>query len=179
MRRCGQFSCSIDKLHDTLCHPGITRLVKRVVASCSICAELRPRFYKPSPANLIKATQPFERLNIDFKGPLPYSTKHRFILTVIDEYTSFPFAFSCAHTCANTVIKCLCTLSAIFGMPSYIHSDRGRAFMSETFKKFLIEKGVAQSRTTRISCSLVTWRTLRTRVVPMKRLLVPSVTCCT
>ena len=33
-------------------------------------------------------------------------------------------------------------------MPAYIHSDRGSAFMSVEFKRYLLDKGIASSRTT-------------------------------
>ena len=87
-RVCGSMSeeDGLRKLHDDLCHPGITRMIhfvrsrnlpysvediKKMTASCSTCAELKPRFHKPTASHLIKATQPFERLSLDFKGPLP------------------------------------------------------------------------------------------------------------
>ena len=72
------------KLHEDLCHPGIRRLqhyvkiknlpysiddVRKVIAACKDCAELKPRFFRPSQARLVKATQVFERLSINFKGP--------------------------------------------------------------------------------------------------------------
>ena len=65
------------KLHELLCHPDVTRLhhfvrvknllysvneVRNVVAKCKVCSELRPNFYKPQVAHVIKATKPFERL---------------------------------------------------------------------------------------------------------------------
>nr|CAH8876409.1 unnamed protein product [Trichobilharzia regenti] len=49
---------------------------------------------------------------------------------------------------SQTVMNCLCQLFSIFGMPSYIHTDRGAAFMSTELRAFLLEKGVATSRTT-------------------------------
>ncbi|GAA48338.1 retrovirus-related Pol polyprotein from transposon opus [Clonorchis sinensis] len=100
----------LGELHNSLCHPGITRMfhfvrcknlpysvddVKRVISSCKVCAELKPRFWKSS-GKLIKATQPFERLSLDFKGPLPSNTHNRYLLTIIDEFSRFPFAFACA-----------------------------------------------------------------------------------
>ena len=151
------------KLHDDLCHPGIIRMIhfvrsrnlpysvediKKMTTSCSICAELKPRFCKPAPSHLIKATQPFERLSMDFKGPLPSVTKNTYLLTVVDEFSRFPFAFPCPDMTATTIIKCLCQLFAIFGMPSYIHTDRGSSFMSEQLKQFLQGRGIAMSRTT-------------------------------
>ncbi|XP_068206398.1 uncharacterized protein [Palaemon carinicauda] len=48
----------------------------------------------------------------------------------------------------RTVISCLVQLFALFGMPAYIHTDRGASFMSEELKDFLMKKGVATSCTT-------------------------------
>lgn len=150
------------KLHDDLCHPGITRMlhfvrsrnlpysvedVRKMTNLCSVCAELKPRFLKSS-SHLIKATQPFERLSLDFKGPLPSTTRNTYLLTIVDEFSRFPFAFPCPDMSATTIIKCLCQVFAIFGMPSFIHSDRGSAFMSEELKQFLQKRGIATSRTT-------------------------------
>jgi hypothetical protein len=75
---------SLRELHESLCHPGITRMyhfiksknlpfsiddVKKNISLCQVCAELKPKFYV-SKFNLplIKSTQPFERLSIDFKN---------------------------------------------------------------------------------------------------------------
>ncbi|GAA53165.1 retrovirus-related Pol polyprotein from transposon 17.6 [Clonorchis sinensis] len=151
----------LGELHNSLCHPGITRIfhfvrcknlpysvddVKRVISSCKVCAELKPRFWKSS-GKLIKATQPFERLSLDFKGPLPSNTRNRYLLTIIDEFSRFPFAFACADITSATVIDCLTQIFCLFGMPAYIHSDRGSSFMSSEINSFLLEKGVAMSHT--------------------------------
>nr|XP_026689480.1 uncharacterized protein LOC104265567 [Ciona intestinalis] len=121
--------------------------VRRTVAGCKVCAEIKPKFVKPSPGRLIKATQPFERLSIDFKGPLPSATKNRYILTVVDEYSRFPFAFACSSMESRIVIRCLSQLFAIFGLPSYIHSDRGKSFLSSEILQYLNSKGKSTSNT--------------------------------
>jgi len=154
---------SLTRLHQSLCHPGITRMnafvksrnlpfsvdnVREVTKACQICSECKPRFHKPQSAHLIKATQPFERLNIDFKGPIPSSTRNNYILTIIDEYSRFPFAFPCPDVSTKTAKQCLIQLFSIFGLPSYVHSDRGTSFMSDELKAFLRDKGIATSRTT-------------------------------
>lgn len=69
------------------------------------------------------------------------------MLTIIDEYSRFPFVFPCADMTSSTIIKCLCQLFAIFGMPAYIHSDQGSSFMSHELKSFLYSQGIATSRT--------------------------------
>ena len=47
--------------------------VTKICKSCQSCSELKPTFYKPTPEKLIRATQPFERISVDLKGPLPKS----------------------------------------------------------------------------------------------------------
>ena len=56
--------------------------------------------------------------------------------------------FPCADMTTSTVISCLCQLFVLFGMPAYIHSDRGSSFMSRELREFLTSKGIATSRTT-------------------------------
>ena len=153
---------SLKDLHDALCHPGITRMqhwiraknlpysledIKAMTKACPSCNQLKPRFCR-NEGQLIKATSPFERLNIDFKGPLPSSTRNRFLLTIVDEFSRFPFAFPCSDMSTPTVIKVLSNVFSLFGTPAYIHSDRGASFMSHELKSFLTSLGVATSRTT-------------------------------
>lgn len=98
------FLLCLKEIHSALCHPGVTRMlhfvrsknlpystddVKKMCASSRICAELKPQFYQPPNGALIKATQPMERLSIDFKGPLPTATCNAYVLTVVDEYSRF------------------------------------------------------------------------------------------
>ena len=147
-------------LHHGLCHPGITRMshfvrvrnlpysmedIKRVVSQCNICAHLKPNFYKPVNPPLIKASQPLERISIDFKGPLPSVSQNKYILTIVDEFSRFPFAFPCKDLHADTVKQCLSELFALFGTPGFIHSDRGRSFISENLRSFLISQGIGSS----------------------------------
>ncbi|XP_048577994.1 uncharacterized protein LOC125559879 [Nematostella vectensis] len=154
---------SLAEIHAALCHPGVTRMlhfvksknlpystdeVKKTCAACRTCAELKPQFYRPEASVLIKATQPMERLSIDFKGPLPTSTHNPYMLTVVDEYSRFPFAFPCPNTHSSTVIKCLEQIFTLCGTPSYIHSDRGASLISHELKEYLSARGIASSRTT-------------------------------
>lgn len=89
-----------------------------------------------------------ERLSIDFKGPLPTASRNPYLLTAVDEYSRFPFAFPCPNMNAATVIKCLELIFSLCGMPNYIHSDQGTSYMSKDLKEYLTQKGVATSRST-------------------------------
>lgn len=155
----------LKSLHDQLCHPGISRLahfvrsrnlpfsmedIKSITKSCRDCAEVKPNYFKPQEQpHLIKATAPFERLNLDFKGPLPTNTKNKYILTVVDEYSRYPFAFPCPNTSTQSVIQGLESIIELFGMPSYIHSDQGSGFMSAELKSYLLQRGIASSHSSR------------------------------
>ena len=78
------------RIHAGFRHPGITRMyhyirrrnlpysiddVKKMTSASAICCEIKPKFFKPPYVNLIKSLQPYERLSMDFKGPLPSNTK--------------------------------------------------------------------------------------------------------
>ena len=168
---CGQISSIsikdnlLEKLHKEMGCPGITRLfhqvkirnlpysladVTKICKSCLSCSELKPKFYRPSPGKLIHATQPFERIAVDFKGPLPKSktSKNRYILTIVDEFSRFPWAFAVKDTSSNTVMKIYHELFATFGTPSTIHSDKGSGFISTSMRRYLNEMGINISTTT-------------------------------
>ena len=108
------------EVHSNLCHPGVTRMyhyvraknlahsldeVRKMTASSKIYAELKPHFYKLPEMRVIKATRPMERLSIDFKGPIGNLNRNNYMLTVIDEYSRFLFAFPCSNINAETVIS--------------------------------------------------------------------------
>ena len=150
-------------LHKSLCHPGVTRMthfvrsrnlphsveeIHAMTANCQTCSMIKPNFHKPSNLHLVKATQPFDRLSIDFKGPLPSSSWNRYLLTIVDEFSRFTFAYPCPNMESKTVNSCLSNLFSIFGMPAYIHSDRGSSFLSQETKTFLHNYRVVTSRTT-------------------------------
>jgi hypothetical protein len=70
------------------------------------------------------------------------------ILTAVDEYSQFPFAFATKDCSSATVIQCLTLLFQIFGPPKSIHSDHGLEFFSLEMTQFLSSWGVHHSRTT-------------------------------
>ena len=58
-----------------------------MVKSCKDCAEVKATFYKPEISqHLIKATQSFERIRMNFKGPVASITKNKYLLVLVDEF---------------------------------------------------------------------------------------------
>ena len=117
-----------------------------MVRACKVCCELKPLYAQTDPSHLSKATQPFERLSLDFKGLLPSTNQFKYLLVglVCDEYSRFTFVFPCKNVDAQCVISNLCALFPVFGMPSYVHSDRGSSFMSSELKIFCTQKELRQ-----------------------------------
>jgi len=70
------------------------------------------------------------------------------MLTLISEYSRFPFVCPCKDMTAQTVIAALTHLFSIFGNPSTIHSDRGSQFESSELKHFFLQRGITHTRTT-------------------------------
>ena len=151
----------LQDLHEKLCHPGITRMlhfvrtknlpfsttdVKRVVASCKTCAEVKPVFFCQESGVLIKSTEPLERISIDFKGPLPSSSVNKYLLLVVDEYSRFPFASPCKDMTTWTVTQCLDQIFTLCGTPSFVHSDNAPSFCSHEFKTYLTSRGISSSK---------------------------------
>ena len=127
---------TLDELHKALCHPGITRLfhyvkiknlpfsfddVKNVMKACTDCSEVKVKFLKPKGNfNLIKATKPFERISLDFKGLLLTTLGNKYMLVIIDEYLHFPFIYACKNLKASSIIEKFTDLFCMFSLPSYV-----------------------------------------------------------
>ena len=144
------------KIHETLGHPGVMRLnhfvrcknlpfsvedVKWVCSDCRSCFEIKLRFFKKCDETLIKAVQPWQRISIDFNGPVKVC--NNYLLIVIDEYSRFPFVSPCRNMTAKVVIECLIRLFCLFDLPGFVHSDRGASFMYRELKEYLTSRGVA------------------------------------
>ena len=104
-----------------------------MTASCKICDKVKSRFYKPPKMHVIK---PMERLSINFKSPDGNLNRNNYMLSVIDEYSRFPFTFPCSHINAETAIKCLTQLFLLFVCVQIFISDRGSAFMQKSLLHF-------------------------------------------
>ena len=154
--------------HEQFGHPGARRLFKliqaskdrdalsnlsemcsTVVANCQICAEVKPRWRTPPSSSVVHATEPQQRLSMDFMTGKPVSQDgYTNLLTIVDEHSRFLFAFPTKDHTSATVISCLKSLFQIFGPPQSLHSNRGPEFFSLEISHSLSSWNVHQSRTT-------------------------------
>ena len=85
----------------------------------------------PLQQHVIQSMGPWQRIAIDFMTNKPTSREgYSNILTIIDEYSHFLFAFPTRDRLSSTVIECLSLLFTLFGPPTSVHSDRGAEFFS-------------------------------------------------
>ena len=137
------------KDRDALSNSNLSEMCSTVVKNCQICAEVKPCWRTPPSSSVVHATEPWQRLSMDFMTGKPVSQGgYTNLLTIIDEYSRFLFAFPTKDRTSATVISCLKSLFQIFGPPQSLHSDRGPEFFSLEISHFLSSWNVHQSRTT-------------------------------
>ena len=100
-------SDKLKKIKRDLCYPNITCLyhfgkvkinhslekIENVTNSCRTLCHCKPLSHNSDSAKLIEATQPFEHLNIDFKGPLPYTNNNKYFLWLLTNSLGIPLCF--------------------------------------------------------------------------------------
>ena len=127
--------------------PGWSWSVKLFVKACEPCARFQwGKGPKQGHLYPMVASYPFETISIDVMGPHPRSANgFVFILTVIDYYSKFSFAFPMRNQEAATVAKLLIdNVICLVVTPARILSDQGPNFESTLFKELCRVLGIAR-----------------------------------
>ncbi|UYV63016.1 hypothetical protein LAZ67_2002856 [Cordylochernes scorpioides] len=140
-------------LHHDNAHAHTSLLVRDFLAKPNTLMMPQPPYspdlapYMPSvpkvPAGLIQpipaSNYPFERIGVDFLGPLPSTrNRKRWIVVLTDYYTKYAETKAVLDDTAKEVAKFL--TEDIFlrrGAPRYLISDRGRQFTSNMMKELM------------------------------------------
>lgn len=108
----------------------------------SICIPCLATGCEP-PVEPIKMTlmpsQPWEKVHLDFKGPLPGG---KYLLVLVDPYTRYPEVEIISSTNCNIVISKLRRAFASHGIPKILVTDNGPPFHSNGFNEFINEFGI-------------------------------------
>nr|GEX37547.1 reverse transcriptase domain-containing protein [Tanacetum cinerariifolium] len=86
--------------------------------------------------------------NVDFMGPLPSLQGNRYIFVAVDYLSKWVEAKALPTNDARVVVMFLKSLSARFGTPRGIISDRGAYFCNDKFAKVMSKYGVTHRLTT-------------------------------
>src|SRR5216117_2346329 len=129
-----------NKIADRYYWKGMYDDIKKYVKSCDTCQRRGQKGGK-SYLNPIEVGEPFERIGIDFVGPLERTKRrNRYILVVTDYLTKWPEAKAMKEATAENVVKFIYEgIICRHGCPKIILSDRGTHFRNKLVEE-LCEK---------------------------------------
>ncbi len=114
---------------------GMAKDVANWVASCKTCASRKSskRPVEPDMIPLPTVNNPFDRISVDFVGPLkPTARGNKYILVFVDYATRWPEAFATSDMTATTVADIFVKeILSRHGAPVELLSDRGQNFLSK------------------------------------------------
>jgi hypothetical protein len=136
---------TVAELHKTVYFAGMYRWVNETLRRCEICQVKKGSI--PNQRGLLVSHvtgYPFQKISIDFVGPLPRSKKgNEYMLTVSDSFTRWLEAFPCCRANAQVVVNKLITeIFPRFGVCDQIHSDRGTQFLSDLVSEVVAALGI-------------------------------------
>lgn len=120
--------------------PGLDEAVEARCRACVTCAEVAPAPPSAPPAPWRWPHSPYERVHLDFLGPIDGQT----YLVSIDARSKWIEAFKMSKTTAEITIAKLRESWSRWGIPKQVVSDNGPPFTSKLFKDFLNSNGVFQ-----------------------------------
>ena len=119
--------------------PLIDKFVQDEIGKCLACQAIG----KENPPEKLKMTKlpdgPWQRLNIDFFGPLPSG---EYLLVVIDAYSRFPVVEITRSTATPAIIPILDKIFAMHGIPLTVKADGGPPFNGNDFKRYMKTLGI-------------------------------------
>lgn len=131
--------------------PTLKETISEMVRTCTACQ--RSKQAPNTKVGFLSSetpSRPFEKVFIDYIGPLPRSAKgSRFILTMTDAFSKYTVFLPARNSTAKTTVSLLKTgLFAYFAFPKYIVSDNGSPFQSKQFSDMCLEFGIKHITTT-------------------------------
>ena len=130
--------------------PGWRNQTLRRIHSCLTCLKVNgPHSRSKQPYKSYLVGSPWQRLAMDFFGPLPVTARgEKFVLVIMDYFTKWVECYPVGNTEAVTVANVLMQeVIPRYGIPTEIHTDQGRAFESVLLKQLFERLGINKTRT--------------------------------
>jgi transposase InsO family protein len=111
--------------------------VKKFLAACETCQRVKSPHLRPpgAPLQPLSVLGPFERVAIDFIGPLPTSHHgNRFALNFTDTFTRWAECYPSPDATAHATALALFDWCCHYGCPSILMSDHGSHFQNHVIK---------------------------------------------
>ena len=145
------YHCTLDLLRRSFYWFGYRTDVQKYVPTCLTCLQVKhPRRKPRAKVDTYQAGVPMEWVHIDILGPFPPNKSGNvYILMMIDQFTrwveSMPLKDETVEVMARSAVD---NFFSRFGLPSELHSDQGRNFMSNLFVELCERLQIARTRTT-------------------------------
>ena len=122
---------------------GMDTDVPEYVKSCRGCQLSKARLTKTEMSNAIRRTSSiFSVFSMDLIDMNSISASYRYIMVLMDYYSSFIILTNLRDKKAASIIKALWDCFTLFGPPEALLSDRGREFVNKLAARFTEETGV-------------------------------------
>ncbi|XP_059058843.1 uncharacterized protein K02A2.6-like [Achroia grisella] len=116
--------------------------IENKVKSCRACRLQQNEPPKAPLHHWEQPTEPWQRLHIDFAGPV-----HGYqLLVVVDAFTKWVEIYPTKITTSSWCIAKLKELFTTYGIPHTLASDNGRQFISQEFEYYLSNCGIKHSK---------------------------------
>lgn len=128
--------------------PAMGTDISKYVQACETCQKNKTSRVKAYGKLMpIKTTSLFNRIHIDFIGPItPSNNGNKHIVTAIDAFSRMGFARACLSATAEEAIRLLQDeIISRHGPPEHIVSDNGTQFVSKAFKELVDDLGIMHS----------------------------------
>ena len=125
-----------EKIKERYYWPQMYEDAREYVSTCDSCQK-RGSSKRKEKLILLTIREPFYRIGIDIKGPLPRTTKgNRYIIVAMDYFTKWPEAKAITDIKAETVAKFIYEeIICRHGVPKEILSDRGTSFVNQVIDR--------------------------------------------
>ncbi|XP_063933135.1 uncharacterized protein K02A2.6-like isoform X2 [Zophobas morio] len=118
--------------------PNLDKDIENIARSCIPCNKVARERQKAIPIPWNRPTRPWQRVHIDFLGPI--NNSHYLIM--LDAYSKWPEIFKMNSITSAATISKIRETCARWGIPETLVSDNGTQLTSEEFSIFLKRNGI-------------------------------------
>uniref|UniRef100_A0A8R1HNW0 RNA-directed DNA polymerase n=1 Tax=Caenorhabditis japonica TaxID=281687 RepID=A0A8R1HNW0_CAEJA len=122
--------------------PSMDKDTEQIVRNCTDCQAAAKNPVKTTLEPWPATSSPFERVHIDYAGPI----NDTYYLVVIDSYSKWTEILPTKSITTTATITLLNPIFARYGNPRTLVSDNGTQFTSSKFTKFCTSRGIRHLR---------------------------------
>jgi hypothetical protein len=111
--------------------PKMHKHVQEVCSSCKTCQRWNQAKKVFTQLNFIKAFRPWDHIQMDLITSFTEAQGYKYILTIVDIFTSFVVNIPLRTKEASEIISALWQLFTIMGLPKIIQTDNGGEFKND------------------------------------------------